>query len=116
MGWTVKWKWSVQKSAVVFDSCKGMSRTNMLFLVNGSADLLVLGLGDCLMGDARQHTLVNSGIVTTISLHELLDGMLGGVHRGLGIVRDHLDWFCRVLKFCGCGAEVLYACSSDDLR
>lgn len=65
----------------------------MLLPVDDHMFLLVCLFMARLVSDGRHHTLVNSGIMVTVSLHELLDGILRGLHGSLGFVRDHLDFY-----------------------
>lgn len=62
----------------------------MLLPINSDLDLFMLGLGDSLVSDSGEHTLMNGGVVVTVASHELGHGLLGGVHCVLGLCGDHV--------------------------
>jgi len=49
-------------------------------LVYGGGDVLVVDLGNCLLGHGGVHGLVDGGVMVTRLVQEVLDGFLGGLH------------------------------------
>lgn len=76
----------------------------MLLAVHGNLNFFMLGLGDGLVSDGREHTFMHTGIMMTIPFHELGHGLLRGIHCVLRLSGDHGN--CRRGVLLRCGSEV----------
>lgn len=75
---------------------------DVLLPIDGNLDLFLLRLGDGVVSDGWEHTLMNTGIVVAIALHELGDSLLGGVHGMLGLCGNHVDRLkVKAVQICG---------------
>lgn len=93
-----------------------MEVVDVLLAVDSNLDLFMLGLGDGLVGDGREHTLMDGGVMMAVPLHELGHGVLGCVHGVLRLCGNHLySWRveCWVYSEVLCAAASLIRCCGD---